>query len=137
MADIAITAANLQIPEDAVLEALTADVALSVGDFVYFDTSDQEIKLSDAGSSSTARVEYIVVRAALANEVAVAMKLNRRFVLGGTLGAAGTQYVLSDTAGKICLLSDLTTGNQIVIVGYSGSTTELVPSLTYTSEVVA
>lgn len=137
MADITITAADLEIPVDAVVEALTADVALSVGDFVYFDTADQELKLSDAGASATAQVEYIVVRAAAADEIAIVLKLSKRFVLGGTLGAAGTQYVLSDTAGKICLLSDLTTGNEIVIVGYSGSTTELVPSLTYTGETVA
>lgn len=134
MADITITGASVQVPTNMRLAIGVADVLLTSGELVYLDTADNEWKKSDASAAASARVEGIVLRDTAANENVIIGMLSSAITIGSVLGSAGTQYVLSSTAGKMALLSDLGVGDQIVIVGYAESASEFVFSPSYTGQ---
>lgn len=133
MADIAITAANVAILSDSTqVYAGQLGAAITAGQLCYLDNSDNKYKLSDASAEATATVRAVCLLGGAADAYGVFADFRQEYVTGGTMGTAGTQYVLSATAGAMCLLSDLTTGDYIVTVGYSTSSSQLKPQVATT-----
>lgn len=138
MADITITAANVAVlSADTRVYSGKIGEAMTAGQLCYLDSSDSKYKLSDASAAATARVQSVCLLGGSADAYGVFMDFADEYVTGGTMGSAGTQYVLSATAGAMCLLSDLTSGDYIVTVGYSTSSTQLKPQVAATGIQVA
>lgn len=90
----------------------------------------------NAGDWATAQIEGLAFEDAAADEDYFYLITEGRFQPGATL-TANTMYVLSATDGKIMPASDLATGNYIVQLGWSISTTDLVLDIKFTGLVAA
>ncbi|HWL05005.1 MAG TPA: hypothetical protein VNQ99_08725 [Xanthobacteraceae bacterium] len=124
MADITITAANVQAGVGAQLETGRAGAAITAGQWVYRDTDDK-YKLADNNAvAAIVRVPVgVALHAAAVNQPLTIQKAGT-LAIGGTL-VAGVVYYLSDTPGGMCPVADLTTGEYPCIVGIAKSTSVL------------
>ena len=124
MADLSITPANVQMNENSVANStFKAGEALVQGDVVYVSSSDNLLYKADADAESTATVFGIVVTPASTGDL-VTVVTSGELDIGATL-VLNTAYVLSTTAGKIFLLSDITTGKRISYIGTPRTTSIL------------
>lgn len=135
MSDLSITAGNVVKGSDAVTERGHAGAAITAGQQVYLDTSDNLYKLadSDGGSALVRTPRGTALNSASANQPLDIQK-DGDITIGATL-TPGTTYYLSDNAGGICPLADLETGDYFVIVGIAKSASVL--SLSYNYSAVA
>lgn len=125
MADLSITAANVQKSTGAQLETGVAGVAIAAGQSLYKDTTDSnKMKLADANLSElAATLEGVSLHAAAAGQPITYITAGN-YNPGATV-AAGAVYVLSGTAGGIAPVADLTTGWRTSIVGIGTSTSNI------------
>lgn len=125
MADLTITAANVLAGSGATKVAGTAGATITAGQAVYLDTSDNEYKLADCDHATAA------VRAPAGLALNGASDGQPLTVLTGgpiTIGAtvtAGVAYYLSPTAGGICPVADVLSGDYPTILGIATSATVL------------
>lgn len=125
MADLSITAANVKAGANALTTSGRAGAAASAGQAVYRDPADGKFKLADNDNASAAvrQVDGIALHAAAVDQPLTVQT-------GGdiTIGAAltpGTSYFLSGTPGGICPQADLSTGDDVILLGLAKSTTVL------------
>tara|TARA_R110000822_G_scaffold89133_3_gene206098 strand:- start:454 stop:867 length:414 start_codon:yes stop_codon:yes gene_type:complete len=125
MADITITAASVVRGPTAKLETGTAGATITQGQPVYRDATDGLYKLSDCNSATAAvrAVRGIALNAASTGQPLTIAK-SGPVTIGATL-VAGVAYYLSGTAGGICPVADLTTGDYPTVLGIATSTTVL------------
>jgi hypothetical protein len=130
MADLSVTAANCLPGAGAVIEEGLAGATITAGQAVYRDT-DGSYKLADAdGASATIRTARgIALNGASAGQPLKIQKAGE-ITLGATL-TAGTTYYLSNTAGGICPLADVGTGEYYHIIGIAKSASVLLLALAY------
>lgn len=126
MADISVTAAN--VVKGTGNPSHTTGVAgatITAGQALYADGNDgNKLKPADNDvSSATSTVVGIALNGAAANQLVSYMAAGN-IVIGGTV-AVGSTYVLSSTAGGICPVADLNTGDWLCHLGYGLSTTVL------------
>lgn len=124
MADISITAANVAASSNAVfVRDFKAGATITAGQVVYLDTSTTPPtwKLGDANGSGTRRPTGIALHASLAGQPLV-VQTGGDITIGATL-TAGLTYYLSDTAGGICPVADIGSGEDVVLIGIAKSTT--------------
>lgn len=125
MADISITAANVQAGSNAVIQRGTAGATVSAGQVPYKDAADGEYKMADCDSATAAvKVPVGIALNGASDGQPLAVQTGGDITVGGTL-VAGTTYCLSATPGAICPQADLTTGDNVVILGVAKSTTVL------------
>lgn len=123
MADIAITATSVVGSGSATRETGSAGEAITAGQAVYLDSATNKYKLSDANATGAKTVRGIALNGAALNQPVVVQK-DGPITIGATL-VAGTTYCLSATAGGICPQADLTTGDDVVVIGVAASTSVL------------
>ena len=129
MVDLVITAASVVKGTGSSVSQGTAGATVTAGQPVYLDSATGTYKLSDANSATAAArvVDGIALHASLAGQPL-------QILTGGpiTLGAVLTvavAYYLSNNAGGICPVADLTAGSYPTILGFATSATLLTAKL--------
>lgn len=125
MADISITAANVVPGQNATVTGGTAGATIAAGKAVYRDPADLKWKLADCDSATAAERD---VRGIALNGASNGQPLDVLTEGDITLGAvltAGVAYYLSGTAGGICPVGDLASGDYPTLIGIAKSTSVL------------
>ena len=124
MADISITATSVVPGTGATIKHGYAAATITAGQVVYKDSSGT-YNLADCNSATAAvRSPYGIALNGAATGQPVAMVIAGPVTIGATL-TAGVAYYLSGTAGGICPVADLTTGDYPTVLGMATSTTVL------------
>lgn len=130
MADLSITAANVAAGGGAKIVPGTAGEAITAGQVVYLDSSTGRFKLADNNSATAAvRSPYGIALNGAAAGQPLSVLTSGPITIGATL-TAGVAYYLSATAGGICPVADLATGQYPTVLGIATSTTVLRVNLT-------
>ena len=126
MADISITAANVVKGSNAVVEAGTAGATITAGQVVYKDAADGKYKLADADSATAAaKAPRGIALNGASNNQPLSIIRSGDVTIGATL-TPGTAYYLSPTtAGGICPLADVASGDDVVLLGLAESASVL------------
>lgn len=122
MADLTIPA-TIKIPSPP-STIRTGLLGATVGLFVpvYLDPADQTYKPGDADlSDNAARIVSVALIGGVATGYG-ALANDGDYDLGSAILTQGLQYYLSHTTGKICLFSDLVTGDRVVEIGRAVTT---------------
>lgn len=125
MADITITAGNVISGSGSAVETGTANATITAGQPVYRASADSRFGLSDA-NSATAEVRDvygIALNGASAGQP-ISVHKSGPLTIGATLVVGGV-YTLSRTAGGICPVADLTTGDYVSVIGVATSASVL------------
>lgn len=125
MSDLSITAANVIPGANAVVEHGTFGATITAGKAVYKEATTKKFKLAD-DNSATAEVRKaygIALNGGSDGQPATIIK-SGDVTIGATM-TAGVAYYLSGTAGGICPVADLTTGDYPCLLGMAKSTTVL------------
>lgn len=125
MADLSITAANVLKGSGAKLITGTAGATITAGQVVYLDSADDEYKLADCDSATAAvRTPAGIALHASLDGQPLTILTKGPITIGATI-AAGVAYYLSATAGGICPVADLSSGDYPAVLGMGESTTVL------------
>jgi hypothetical protein len=124
MADLTITPANVKPSGTTLIDyGHLSGATLTQGESVYLDAATNTYKAADCDAAGAKSVDGVTLNAASSGQpVAVAT--------GGDInpGAAvvpGTVYCVSATAGGICPQADITTGDDVIIIGVATSASNL------------
>jgi hypothetical protein len=134
MADLSITAASVIAGTDSTAEWGVSGATITAGKAVYFDETTDKWKLADA-DDATAAVRMSAKGGIALNGASDGQPLKVLRSGDVTIGAsltAGTAYYLSPTAGGICPLADVLTGDTIVLIGLAASASVLNVAINYT-----
>ena len=126
MVDLTVTATSVAPGGNSTVVNGTAGATITAGQVLYLDSSDGRLKLADANSATAAiRSPYGVALNGAASGQPVAVLTKGLVTIGATM-TAGVAYYLSNTAGGICPVADVTgTGTYPTIIGIATSTTVL------------
>lgn len=124
MANIAVTAANVQPGSTAKLVYGTFGATVTAGQLLYQDATDNKFKLFDADASAATGVLAGVAMCGGANGQPATVLVSGDYNPGGTV-AVGTVYVGSATAGALCPTSDLVTGMYTNVLGVATTTSNI------------
>lgn len=133
MADLTITAASVIKGSNATTEVGTAGETITAGQVVFKNTSTGKYELADCDSATAAERQPrgIALNGASDGQPLVIMR-SGDVTIGATL-TAGTAYYLSATAGGICPLADLGSGDYVCLLGLASSTTVLALDIQYSA----
>jgi hypothetical protein len=125
MTDLAVTAANVVAGADVARVFGQAGEAITAGQVVYLDGTAKKWKLADSNSSTVGanKAGGIALNSAALNQP-IAVATSGDVTIGATL-TAGSAYYLSETPGGIQPVADLTTGENVCLLGIATSTTVL------------
>jgi hypothetical protein len=123
MADLVITAANVLAGSGAKKVAGTAGATITAGQVVYLDSADSEYKLADADSATAAVRSPAGIALHGASDGQPLTILSKGPITIGATVTAGVAYYLSPTAGGICPVADLLTGDYPTVLGLATSAT--------------
>jgi hypothetical protein len=121
MADLVITAANVLAGSGAKKVAGTAGATITAGQVVYLDSADSEYKLADADSATAAVRSPAGIALHGASDGQPLTILSKGPITIGATVTAGVAYYLSPTAGGICPVADLLTGDYPTVLGLATS----------------
>lgn len=122
MADISITATSVAPSGGAKTVTGVAGASVTAGQVVYNDTTTGTLKLADCDSATAAaRSPYGIALHGAASGQPLTVAISGKVTIGATL-TAGVAYYLSGTAGGICPVADLSTGDYPTIIGIATST---------------
>jgi hypothetical protein len=125
MADISVTATSVVAASSAQVEHGKAGGTITAGQVVYKDAADGLFKLADHDSATAAvRAAYGIALNGAATGQPVAVARRGQITFNAVL-TKGTTYCLSGTAGGICPQADVSTGDDLIILGPALSTTVL------------
>lgn len=133
MADLTITAASVVPGSDASIQSGYASEAITAGKAVYKASATGKWGLADS-NSATAEVRQatgIALNGASANQP-ISVQTAGAITIGATL-TAGVEYYLSDTAGGICPVADVGSGEYVCLIGLATSTTVLSLNFKYSA----
>lgn len=125
MVDLTITATSVVPGSNAVLDTGTAGEAVTAGQAVYRSSTTAKWMKADSNSATAEanRATAIAVTGSAANQPVVVQK-SGDITIGATL-TAGTAYYLSDTAGGLCPVADVGSGEAVCLVGIAKTTAVL------------
>lgn len=125
MADLTITAASVVAGTSAKVASRTAGASVTAGQVVYLDSADRKFKLADCDSATVAaRTPAGIALHAAANGQPLDVLTEGPITIGATL-TPGVAYYLSGTAGGICPVADLGSGDYPTIIGIATSASVL------------
>lgn len=125
MADLTITAANVVAGTGSNIGTGTANASITAGQVLYLDSTTGRYGLADNNSATAAvRAPVGIALHATASGQPIAFLTSGPITIGATM-TAGVAYYLSDTAGGICPVADLASGEYPSIIGIATSTTVL------------
>ena len=120
MTDIAITATNVVIGENAEIEYGFAAAAITAGQVVYKNASGKyDLADTDSATALVRMPRGIALNGAAAGQ-AVAVQKSGDITIGATL-TPGVFYYLSGTPGGICPVADVASGDYPAIIGSAKS----------------
>lgn len=123
MADLSITAANVQPGTGSTVVHGTAGATVTAGQPVYKDANDSDKwKPADADASEAAAEAIGIALNSAADEQPLAI-CKRGLMQTGATTVKGTIYVLSGTAGGICPAADLASGDWTTILAVAADNT--------------
>lgn len=123
-ANLSVTAASVANSGDAQQETGIAGETITAGQCLYvYSTSNgvNTMRLADSDLSSAAAAAVgIALHGALAGQPVTYAKGTggAGYINPGAAGTVGVTYYVSNTAGGICLYSDLAQGSYVVRLGY-------------------
>lgn len=125
MADLTITATSVVAGGGAKTVEGTAGATITAGQVVYLDSTTGTYKLADCDSATAAvrSPDGIALNGAASGQP-VEVLTRGNITIGATL-TGGVAYYLSGTAGGICPVADLATGDYPTIVGIATSASVL------------
>lgn len=125
MADLTITAASVVAGDGSTVVSGTAGVTITAGQAVYKDSTTGKYALADSDSDTAAakRAVGIALNGAALNQPIKVLTAGA-ITIGATL-TAGTAYYLSDTAGGICPVADIGSGENVCLLGLAASASVL------------
>lgn len=136
MADLTITAANVQPGSGAAIRNGTAGATITAGQVVYLDEATTgEWLLADADAASAVARGSGKIGIALngaSDGQPISVQTDGDITIGATM-TAGVAYFLSPTAGGIAPYADILAGDFVTLVGVSTSTTVLSLGFKYTA----
>ena len=122
MADLSITAAQVLSEDPVGTENMTntktglATEAITTGQACYMDSNDVSLSKND-GTTAQAAFKGIALNTAGAGQP-VTLKTDNRLTLGaGASPTLAETYAVSSTAGGICPIADVLTGDAVIIIG--------------------
>lgn len=129
MADLSITAASVLASANcAPTRGINYGATITQGQVVYYDSTTATWKLADANGSSTGNAANSRLGIALVSganqQPGVVAERDSYFTPGATL-TNGASYWVSSTAGGICPVADVASGNVAQFLGVAKSTTIL------------
>lgn len=126
MADISVTAASVLPGADAAIQIARAGAAIAIGEMVYKEAATGLYKLADADSATQEVQETgaMALSAAAASGQPFVIQTAGDVTMNAAL-TAGARYYLSSTPGKIEPEADLSSGEEINLIGMAKSTTVL------------
>lgn len=131
MADISITPGNVLKGTDAVVESGTAGETITAGQVVYKAAASGRFLKADANATGAeARTPRGIALNGASDGQPLTIQKSGQITIGGTM-TAGIQYYLSDTAGGICPVADIGSGEYVAPIGVSKSTTVLLLNIAY------
>lgn len=136
MADLTITAANVVPGTDSNQAVGIAGETITAGKAVYLSSTTNKWMLAD-NNHATAEVRQakgVALTGSSASQPIVVHK-GGDLTIGATM-TNGAAYYLSDTAGGICPVADLTTGEYVCLLGIAKSTTVLAVNIQYPGTVL-
>ena len=132
MADVIITATDVEVVGSTEGRLVQFGVAVTQGQVVYRSTADNKYYLANCGVSTTARAVGIVISNCAINTFGYILGTKNAVInIGGTV-AVGEIYVVSDTDGNIMPSTDLTSGQYLTVLGYATTASNLVINITDT-----
>lgn len=137
MADLTVSAVNLIPAASASIKHGISGAAIAAGKSVYIDPDAKTIKLAD--NDAVVAAEHDAVGISL-NATAAAGQpvsyIKDGDLAMGTILTKGETYCVSGTAGGICPRADVTTGDELVILGVAKSTSVLAVGIRDTNIVI-
>ncbi|MGE0845835.1 MAG: hypothetical protein AB7L41_06165 [Flavobacteriaceae bacterium] len=131
MTDISITAANVVKGANAVTESGIAGATITAGQAVYLDSATGKYKLADSNDATAAvRQPRGIALNGASDGQPLTIQKSGDITIGATL-TAGVAYYLSDTAGGICPVADVGSGEYACIIGIAESTSVLHIAISY------
>lgn len=127
MADLTITAANVKQGSNALTTDGLAGAVISAGQAVTRSVTGRFV-LSDNDAPNLKQVDGIALNGA-ADGQPLRVQTGGDLTLGATL-TAGTAYYLSGTPGGICPVGDVTTGDDVILIGIARSTSVIALRIT-------
>lgn len=125
MADLSITAANVVAGADAKTDRAIAGETIAAGKTVYKAAATGKYMLADSNSATAeARVPVGIALCSASLNQPLVIATKGQVTIGGTL-TAGVAYYQSDTAGGICPVADIGSGEYATILGIARSTSIL------------
>jgi len=125
MADLTITAANVVAGSNAIIEKGTAGATITAGQAVYLDSATGRYKLADDNSATAeVRTPRGIALNGASDGQPLAIVRSGDVTIGATI-EAGVAYYLSGTAGGICPVADVASGDYPAIIGMGKSTSVL------------
>lgn len=123
MADLSITAANCVPVAPYTIKYGIAGATIAAGKPIYLDSATNTWKLADSnGASDEIRKATALALTGSSAGQPIAYMTEGDVTLGATM-TAGIVYYLSDTAGGICPVADVGSGEYVCTVGVATSTT--------------
>lgn len=129
MSDLSVTAASCIAGSDAVIDlAHNAGETITAGQAVCLNSSTKWVKADADSATALLRTATGIALNGASLDQPLAVQKGGSITLGATL-TANTSYFLSNTAGGICPLADVGTGEYLQLIGIATSTTVLKLSL--------
>jgi hypothetical protein len=123
MADLSITAASVKPSAGAVITSGIAGATITAGQLVHRNTTSGKFVLSDADGSGLKQVLGVALNGASDGQP-LSVQTGGDITIGATV-TAGTTYYASPTAGGICPLADVASGDDPIIIGIAKSASVL------------
>jgi len=124
MTDISITAANVLAGSGASIRRGTAGATITAGQVLYYDGATAKYKLADCDGATALRTPVGIALNGASDGQPISLVDRGPVTIGGTL-TAGVAYYLSPTAGGICPVADVLSGDYSVILGIATSASVL------------
>ena len=122
MADLVVTEADVTSNNTTqTYRSYQAGEAITAGQVVRIDGATGKLVKSQADTADNADILGIAITSAALDEYLVIAE-GGSYITGATM-VAGQYYVVSNTAGSLCLFSDLTTGQYATYAIYATTTT--------------
>lgn len=124
MADLSITATAVVAASDAQIDyGSVLGETVTAGQALYKDSTTGKWMKADAnaGSAEARQATHMALNGGAVNQPCAALK--RGDVTLNAVLTAGLAYYLSDTAGGICPVADIGSGEYVVLLGLAKSTT--------------
>lgn len=126
MADLSITPANVVPGANAQTRTGIAGATITAGQIVRINTADGKYVLADADAAGINTVtRFFMALHGASNNQPLTVLIEGDVTLGAVM-TAGTSYYVSPTAGGIAPRADIVTGDNVILLGASRSTSVLV-----------